>query len=78
MNIQLPQSQSSADTMCRMLRTKTAFGTFDGAPHEWHTGDSTTAVYWCLATMQSAGPDNDFAHPHTCGNGRGCFQKSLE
>jgi hypothetical protein len=75
MNIPLPQTP----TVCRMLRTKTAFGTFEGAPHEWHTGESTTAVYWCLHTMATAGPDHHYAHPETCaGAGRGCYQKPTE
>ena len=41
--------------ICRRLRTKTSFGTYIGSPTFWETGDSTTAVYWCLDTMGSAG-----------------------
>src|SRR5205085_8639047 len=80
MDIPLPQvlpTTPDAPSPCRMLRTKTAFGTFEGAPHDWQLGDSTTAVYWCLLTMATSGPDNEFAHPQTCGNGRGCFQKEI-
>jgi hypothetical protein len=63
--------------VCRRLRTKTAFGTLvtdcslEAAP--WDTGASTTAVYWCLGTMASAGPDDGLAHPHACHEGRSCF-----
>lgn len=63
--------------VCRRLRTKTAFGalvtdcSLEAAP--WDTGASTTAVYWCLGTMGSAGPDDGLAHPHACHEGRACF-----
>ena len=64
--------------VCRLLRTKTAFGTLvtdcslEAAP--WDAGASTTAVYWCLGTMASAGPDDRLAHPHECHAGRDCFR----
>jgi hypothetical protein len=57
---------------CRMLRTKMAFGTIVGAP-SFREGESTTAAYWCLCTMESAGPDDDFAHAKKCRDGRRCF-----
>jgi hypothetical protein len=61
----------SKPEVCRMLRTKTAFGTLVG--HDpWQRGASSTAVYWCLETMQTSGPDDRFAHPHQCCAGRGC------
>lgn len=59
--------------VCRLLRTKMSFGSF-AWPHptdEW--GDSTTAVYWCLQTMESFGADDDYVHPHKCISGRRCF-----
>ena len=59
--------------VCQFLRTKTAFGTFAGSLYSWQTGNSTTAVYWCLRTMETAGPDDGYAHPHTCRHGRECF-----
>jgi hypothetical protein len=52
------------------LRTKTAFGSSE----EWKRGDSTTANYWCLNTMEAVGPDDNFVHPHACGARRCCFQ----
>ena len=64
-------------TVCRLLRTKTAFGTTDGG-HDWRSGESSTAAYWCLSTMQSAGPDDLLAHPHACRDGRGCFQSPID
>jgi hypothetical protein len=65
--------------VCRMLRTKTAFGSYesydtDGGPPPWQTGESTTAVFWCLKTMDTAGPDDGFAHPSTCVSGRSCYR----
>lgn len=59
--------------VCRMLRTKTAFGTFRGNIYAWQSGRSTTAVYWCLRTMETVGPDDNYTHPHACREGRGCF-----
>ena len=59
--------------VCRSLRTKTAFGS-DGTPGEWRWGESTTAVYWCLRTMETFGPDGVFSHPHACGPGRRCHR----
>jgi hypothetical protein len=59
-------------SVCRMLRTKMAFGTIVGA-EDWREGESTTAAYWCLCTMESAGPDDDFAHAKKCRDGRRCF-----
>jgi hypothetical protein len=59
--------------VCQFLRTKTAFGTFAGSLYSWQTGNSTTAVYWCLRTMETAGPDDGYAHPHACCPGRDCF-----
>ena len=60
--------------ICRRLRTKTSFGTYIGSPTFWENGDSTTAVYWCLDTMGSAGPDDQIAHPKQCKSGRECFR----
>lgn len=59
--------------VCRHLRTKMAFGSLSGAAADWREGESTTAVYWCLCTMESAGPDDDFAHARKCRAGRRCF-----
>jgi hypothetical protein len=58
--------------VCRKLRTKLGFGALQGV-RDWRHGDSSTAAYWCLSTMESAGPDNGFAHPHGCRAGRACY-----
>ena len=78
MDINLPQV-SSPPKVCRMLRTKTAFGAFSGNDDQpWQSGESTTAVFWCLSTMETAGPDDIYCHPETCKPGRACFQVALE
>jgi hypothetical protein len=59
--------------VCRLLRTKTSFGVGDRGA-EWKRGESTTAAYWCLATMEAFGADDSFAHPHECRKGRVCFE----
>jgi len=59
--------------VCRRLRTKKSFGSFQGNLYSWQSGDSTTAVYWCLRTMETVGPDDGFAHPQACRSGRECF-----
>jgi hypothetical protein len=67
--------------VCRMLRTKTFFGTYTsvgGDDGDWRAGDSSTAVYWCLDTMETAGPDDRLAHPHECCGGRQCFKPPLD
>ena len=69
-------SVQSATSVCPMLRTKTAFGSYltDGDDTPWQSGESTTAVYWCLRTMCSAGPDEAFVHPSMCMAGRSCYR----
>ena len=61
-----------APEVCAKLRTKMAFGSFSGA-RDWRLGESTTAVYWCLRTMESWGTDEQVAHPLACVRGRICF-----
>jgi hypothetical protein len=78
MDINLPVSAPAA--VCRLLRTKTAFGSFSGFNDDvpWQAGESTTAAYWCLGTMETAGPDDGYCHPETCRSGRSCFQPPVE
>jgi hypothetical protein len=59
--------------VCRKLRTKMGFGALQGV-RDWRFGDSSTAVYWCLSTMETAGPDDGYAHPHGCRAGRACYR----
>ena len=69
-------------TVCCLLRTKTAFGSYmmdsdDETPDDvpaWQAGNSTTAVFWCLKTMDTCGPDDRLAHAKTYRPGRKCFR----
>ena len=63
--------------VCRLLRTKTAYGAGERGA-EWKRGESTTAVYWCLATMEAFGADDGYCHPHECRSGRACFEPCAE
>ena len=72
---------ASPPAVCRMLRTKTAVGTYTstaGDGGDWRLGESSTAVYWCLETMGTAGPDDRLAHPHQCCGHRACFKPELD
>ena len=73
MKIQLPQKEP-LPRVCRHMRTKTAFG----ANQEWKRGESTTASYWCLATLQPFGLDDQYCHPLECQKGRVCFEPCAE
>ena len=59
--------------VCRSLRTKMAFGSLVSDAPDWRLGEATTAAYWCLQTMEAAGPDGGFAHAQRCREGRRCF-----
>jgi len=67
--------EADAAQVCSCLRTKTAFGSLSGSHHAWQRGKSTTAVYWCLATMGNSGPDDGIAHPQRCRSGRQCYRE---
>ena len=70
---ELPPPPAEAAAVCRSLRTKTAFGRLVGHT-PWQQGASSTAVYWCLKTTGTIGPDDALAHPHKCREGRGCWR----
>jgi len=73
-----PAESSSPPRVCRMLRTKTAFGTLEGLSADWREGRSMTAVYWCLRTMETWGPDDGIAEAGACRSGRRCFENDPE
>lgn len=61
--------------LCRKLRTKMMFMSLvndAGAAIAQH-GESSTDVYWCLSTMECAGPDGGLAHKDLCGKDRDCY-----
>ena len=68
---------SERPKVCKLLRTKMAFG-FEECDEPWEAGTSTTAVYWCLSTMQTAGPDDKLVHAENCREGRSCYQPREE
>lgn len=75
----LPDPAPGEDELdvCRKLRTKLAFTPLvDSAGEQllWQRGDGSTAVYWCLSTMECAGPDGGLAHATVCKSGRGCYR----
>lgn len=60
--------------LCRFLRCKSAFGT-NIDDDSWQLGTSTTEVYWCLATMEAFGPDDNYVHATVCQGARRCCRK---
>lgn len=58
---------------CKHLRTKTSYVPDANNPDSWRSDDSSTAQYWCLKTMTTAGPDNDLVAPEKCAGSRACF-----
>ena len=63
---------SDPSRLCDYLRAKVT-----GAPHNDKRAlhalrADATAVFWCLLTMSSAGPDDGLAHVERCGEGRAC------
>jgi hypothetical protein len=72
-----PPEDADMPVVCEMLRTKNAFGNHVGY-RAWQRGESTTAVYWCLHTMGTVGPDDRLVHPHSCCGQRVCFQRDSD
>jgi hypothetical protein len=71
------QQDEKQPVVCALLRTRGGVDDqFDGI--DWQLGHSMTAAYWCLATTESVGPDDNFAHAQVCREGRSCFQKPVE
>ena len=65
---------SRTDNFCALLRTKTAYyRNPDG--ERMFDPDSSTACYTCLKTQRPVGPDGRPVDAHSCGAGRGCFER---
>jgi hypothetical protein len=62
--------------LCKFLRCKSAFGAVEDDTG-WREGSSSTEAYWCLATMEPFGPDDDHAHATVCRDdvNRRCYRK---
>jgi hypothetical protein len=57
--------------LCRFLRCKSSFGAIvDNTA--WQLGTGTSEVYWCLATMEAFGPDDNYVHATVCQGTRSC------
>lgn len=64
--------------VCRRLRSKGTPGYRYEEVVGWDTGFVSTATFWCVATGESVGPDDDLVHPHSCGGARACFREPTE
>jgi hypothetical protein len=58
--------------VCRSIRSKGA-GVVYGERVQFDSGYYSSAVFWCLATAETVGPDDGLVHPHACTAGRSCF-----
>jgi hypothetical protein len=67
-------SEQKPPRVCRRVRSKGEPGIRYDAAVDWETGFVSTATFWCVATGESVGPDDDLVHPHACGEGRVCFR----
>ena len=59
--------------LCGAIRTKGLFVFTETAPPPPETD---TAVWWCLKTMTSIGPDDDCVNASCCDATRACFVPS--
>ena len=74
----LPLVRDEVPVVCRFLRTKAAYGSNISDESAWQRGETSTAPYWCLATMEAFGPDDGLVDAHSCRSGRGCFEDAQE
>jgi len=79
-SVHLPLIPSGDDLdsflVCRKLRSKLAFSAVESSEGEHiSTLDALngTAVFWCVSTMECAGPDGGLAHQSLCRADRGCY-----
>ena len=64
--------------VCRRVRSKGTPGVRYDSAVAWEVGYVSTATFWCVATGESVGPDDEQVHPHVCGEGRLCFRAPSE
>ncbi len=65
--------KTKTESKCKYLRTKMSYVPDVDNSEFWRSTDSTTHAYWCLLTMQPAGPDDSLAAPPECQPGRKCY-----
>ena len=59
---------------CARLRTKGSYLPPNPLADGRTPAGSTTAVWWCLATMKMMGPDDGYVAPDVCQPRRSCFR----
>lgn len=57
--------------VCRHLRGRSVQSA-DGA--SWYETGDGNRTFWCLCTMDVAGPDDGPVHGESCREGRSCFE----
>lgn len=60
------------EQLCDYLRAKVSKAPHGDKRALYVLQDDATAVFWCLLTMSSAGPDDGLVHASRCGAGRSC------
>jgi hypothetical protein len=68
--------EGSSFLVCRKLRSKLAFSAVESSEGEHISALDAlngTAVFWCVSTMECAGPDGGLAHQSVCRADRGCY-----
>lgn len=63
---------NKAKEQCKNLRHKRMY--VDNSDSVTDQNESMTRQYWCLATMATFGPDDNFVAAERCGQHRSCFK----
>ncbi len=61
---------------CRNLRTKRYYAS-DEPPATYLTEEAATTGYWCLRTMGTFGPDDQYVCPGDCAVQRTCYETTV-
>ncbi len=69
-----PAAGPATGLPCRHLRNKGMYVYTDGSGGESHDGYDNT-IYWCLQTMKSFGPDDEYvSNDDCCCPTRSCYE----
>jgi hypothetical protein len=69
------EAPSPSACPCRHLRSKGMYVYTDGIAGEPGEDDVDNSIYWCLKTMTSFGPDDEFVDRRECRMpGRSCYE----
>ncbi len=69
----MERNKTTNKIICRYLRAKSPFGSFEGGENEWLFMDDANTICWCIQSTGGAGPDNGLVDPQLCMAGRACF-----